>query len=294
MKGILLAGGSATRLYPLSSYISKQLLPVYDKPVIYYPLSILMLAGIREILIISTEQDLPLIRKLLKDGSHLGLHLQYCVQEKPQGIAQAFILGENFIEDENICLILGDNLFFGQNLQEQLFSLNSTINGGVIFAYHVSNPQEFGIVEFDDEFNVLSIEEKPKIPKSSWAIPGLYFYDNQVIRIAKTLKPSQRGELEITDINKAYLEQGKLKVNLMSRGTAWLDLGTFENLLNASSFIHILEKRQGLKVACIEEIAYRMGYISREDLKILSSHFPENPYKKYLELILKESSPSRS
>jgi len=288
MKGILLAGGSATRLYPLSSYISKQLLPVYDKPVIYYPLSILMLAGIREILIISTEHDLPLIRKLLKDGSHVGLQLQYCVQEKPQGIAQAFLLGEDFIGDDSVCLILGDNLFFGQNLQEQLFSLNSMVEGGIIFAYHVSNPQEFGIVEFDGNLKALSIEEKPKNPKSSWAVPGLYFYDNQVADIAKTLKPSHRGELEITDINKTYLDQGKLRVNLMSRGTAWLDLGTFDSLLNASSFVHILEKRQGLKVACIEEIAYRMGYISKEELQAITSSFPENPYKQYLNSILKE------
>lgn len=280
MKGILLAGGSGTRLYPLTACTSKQLLPVYDKPVIFYPLSTLMLAGIRDILIISTPRDLPVIQNLLKDGSQFGISLSYLVQQDPKGIAQAFILGEEFIDNSPVCLILGDNLFFSQDLQMRLSSLASLTKGAEIFACHVTNPSDYGIVEFDRNLNVLSIEEKPEKPKTSWAVPGLYFYDHNVVEIAKNLKPSGRGELEITDVNKVYLERKELKVNIFSRGTAWFDVGNFDNLLSASTFVQLVEKRQGLKSACLEEIAYRMGYISKSHFYDLIEKYPSNKHHK--------------
>ena len=281
MKGIILAGGSGTRLHPLTLGMSKQMMPVYDKPMIYYPLSILMLADIREILIISTTHDLPLFEKLLGDGSRIGCKFTYAEQPKPEGLAQAFVIGEEFIGDDNVALILGDNIFYGSGLPKQLRA-NNKPHGGIIYAYRVSDPERYGVVEFDLEMNALSIEEKPKSPKSDWAVPGLYFYDNQVVEIAKNIKPSSRGELEITDVNKAYLEMGKLKVSPMDRGTAWLDTGTIDSLMQAGQFVQILEQRQGIKISCIEEIAYSRGFISKEQLLDAAKPLRKSGYGKYL------------
>ena len=282
MKGIILAGGAGTRLYPSTSIISKQLLPVYDKPMIYYPLSTLMLAGIREVLIISTPTDTPKYEVILGDGKDLGMQLSYKVQEKPEGIAQAFIIGDEFIGGDNVCLILGDNVFYGHGLPEVLGKAVQIVDGGIVFGYWVKDPERYGVVEFDNDGKVLSIEEKPKYPRSSYAVPGLYFYDNKVVEISKNLKPSDRGELEITDVNMEYLKQGKLQVELIGRGTAWLDTGTPESLLDASNFIGAIEKRQGLKVACIEEIAYRMSYIDKYQLESLVEKLPNGSYREYL------------
>ena len=282
MKGIILAGGSGTRLYPITEGISKQLIPVYDKPMIYYPLSTLMLAGIRDILIISTPEYMPLFKKLLGNGSSIGLNLSYKIQNKPNGLAEAFILGEKFIGKDNVCLILGDNIYYGAGLSNLVQSASKKEKGATVFGYHVNDPERFGVVEFDDQMHVLSIEEKPKKPKSNYAITGLYFFDNDVINIAKNIAPSPRGELEITDINKEYLRQNKLDVKLMGRGYAWLDTGTHDSMLEASNFIATIEKRQNLKVACIEEIAYRMGYIDIEQLVKLAQPLKKNDYGKYL------------
>ncbi|SEP82546.1 Glucose-1-phosphate thymidylyltransferase [Hyunsoonleella jejuensis] len=288
MKGIILAGGSGTRLYPITKVISKQLMPVYDKPMIYYPLTTLLSAGIREVLIISTSKDLPKFKELLGDGSDYGCKLQFAVQEEPNGLAEAFIIGENFIGNDGVALILGDNIFYGSGLDKTLQNLLQPI-GGVIFAYHVHDPQRYGVVEFDENNKVISIEEKPKNPKSNFAVPGIYFYDNDVVEIAKQIQPSKRGELEITDINKMYLKQGKLNVQILDKGTAWLDTGTFASLMQASQFVQVIEERQGLKIGCIEEVAYTMGFINRDQLIKLAKPLSKSGYADYLHHIIKEN-----
>lgn len=289
MKGIILAGGSGTRLYPSTLAVSKQLLTVYDKPMIYYPLSTLLLSQIREILIISTERDLPLYKELLGDGSQLGVHFEYALQKEPRGLAEAFILGQNFIGNDNVCLILGDNIFYGYSFSERLKNVTSRKDGATIFGYHVSNPSDFGVVEFDNKGNVLSIEEKPKSPKSNYAIPGLYFYDKNVVEIAKNVKPSARGELEITSINNEYLKQKKLKVELFGRGMAWLDSGTHRAMLAAANFVEAVQTRQGLYIACVEEIAYRNGFINKENLIELAERLKKTEYGQYLYKVAAET-----
>lgn len=282
MKGIILAGGSGTRLYPLTKVVSKQLMPIYDKPMIYYPMATLMLAGIKDILIISTPADIPRFEQLFGDGADLGIHFEYKVQESPDGLAQAFLIGEEFIGDDSVCLILGDNIYHGSGLAKMLQRAATKEKGATVFGYHVQDPERFGVVEFDADKKAISIEEKPSQPKSNYAVTGLYFYDNSVVEIAKNIKPSPRGELEITDVNKVYLEQGALNVEIMGRGFAWLDTGTHESLLEASTFIETIEKRQNLKVACLEEIAYRMGYIDKDQLVSLAQPLKKNGYGKYL------------
>lgn len=281
MKGIILAGGSGTRLHPLTLAVSKQLMPVYDKPMIYYPLSCLMLAGIKEILIISTPQDLPNFEKLLGDGSQLGCRFSYAEQPRPEGLAQAFIIGKEFIGKDKVALVLGDNIFYGSGLSKTFFS-NNDPDGGIVFAYHVTDPERYGVVEFDANHNVISIEEKPAQPKSNYAVPGIYFYDNEIVSIAANIKPSSRGELEITDINKEYLKRGKLKVSILNRGTAWLDTGTFASLMQAGEFVQVIEERQGLKVGCIEEVAYKMGFIDEKQLTALAKPLLKSGYGQYL------------
>jgi glucose-1-phosphate thymidylyltransferase len=285
MKGIILAGGSGTRLYPITKAISKQLMPIYDKPMIYYPLSTLLMAGIREILIITTPEDQVSFMRLLGDGSALGCRFEYAKQEVPNGLAQAFVIGADFIGSDSVALVLGDNIFHGVGLDKQLQSLRA-IEGGYVFAYQVSDPERYGVVEFDTEMNAISIEEKPMKPKSNYAVPGLYFYDNEVVRIARDLKPSPRGEYEITDVNKAYLAAGKLKVAVLDKGTAWLDTGTFDSLSDASEFVRVIEKRQGTKIGCIEEVAYRNGFITREQLLALAEPLQKSGYGKYLQSIV--------
>ncbi|WP_299114866.1 glucose-1-phosphate thymidylyltransferase RfbA [uncultured Winogradskyella sp.] len=287
MKGIVLAGGSGTRLHPLTLAVSKQLMPIYDKPMIYYPISTLMWSGIREILIISTPEDLPLFKKLLGDGKRYGCDFQYAVQEAPNGLAEAFIIGEDFIDKDKVALILGDNIFYGTGLAD-LLQQNNDPNGGVIYAYHVHDPERYGVVEFDKNGTVVSIEEKPKIPKSNYAVPGIYFYDNTVVEIAKSIKPSKRGELEITDINKTYLDQNKLKVSVLDKGTAWLDTGTFKSLMQASQFVQVIEERQGLKIGAIEEAAYKMGYINKTQFKQAIKPLIKSGYGKHLQGLLSE------
>ena len=286
MKGIILAGGSGTRLHPLTIALSKQLMPVYDKPMIYYPLSTLMLAGINEILIISTPEHTDLFKKLLGDGSQLGCKFEYAVQEKPEGLAQAFIIGEEFVGSDDVALILGDNIFYGSGMSKLLQS-NTNPDGGIVYAYHVHDPERYGVVEFDKEGKAISIEEKPENPKSSYAVPGIYFYNNSVIDIAKNIKPSPRGELEITDVNKEYLKQGTLEVSVLNRGTAWLDTGTFQSLMQASEFVRVIEERQGLKVGCIEEVAYRMGFIDKKQVEVLATPLVKSGYGKYLLNLIK-------
>ena len=281
MKGIILAGGSGTRLHPLTLAVSKQLMPIFDKPMIYYPLSTLMKAGINEILIISTPHDLPHFKKLLGDGKNLGCRFEYATQEKPNGLAQAFVIGESFIGNDKVCLILGDNIFYGGGMDKMLSEYNNP-DGGIIFAYHVKDPERYGVVDFDEDMNALTIEEKPQHPKSNYAVPGLYFYDNSVIEIAKNIEPSARGEYEISDVNAEYLKRGKLKVGVLDRGTAWLDTGTFNSLMQASQFVQVVEERQGLKVGCIEEIAYKKGFINKQQLLQLAQPFVKSGYGSYL------------